>query len=1620
MSLSPFKGYVVLLPEDWELMDVLGITEEQYRYFVREAMKRSRIEPGKPQALLLIPFIANLVIGLALSYAASLLTKSTGGKGPSIRQTQKQGQNIVSQTEFAPKVGFDSLQNVVELGSTIPVIYSKREVIDGFTYGGVRVNTNLIWSQMQSFGGNQLLRAIFLIGEGSIGTLDPKQFAFGDNTINGYDLGLGDLNNSRVTFYQKSNGGRITSADRLSGRAANKDPGNAQNQGAPDVFYIRSLNNRWRPDFCYSYKPATQTQFGVYSPIGVGLGFRVNPTMRPAVAVRTKPEGNDGKVKLECDKDGVAIAQRAKYNYKFKSRGGIIRINGVAFDADNGEYRTLNVNDTITYYLDNDSEVSRKFKGAQPGKDHFESCNDVAQAVASRQKTWDDSCAIGDLFKLGTAQLVCESRYPNDEIFSSEIDQEPVGGGQPMEITFRVTQSGIAELTGRSGTGTGTSRSHLLKLSICAFTLSRATQVLELGFKSNLGIRINGICNFKDAISHNEIDGRACEFYEGRVFGKGQSLGLSNYTSGTYSGAERRYSFFRIGYRAAGSNDAYTYMSQCFGFAGVTQQNQFNYIRLQMPRFEVWEFKLVPLSGWEIRSNYAAGNLELLDAKINQTRQVWSSQVGATFNGKAINRTRNTFQMACTKSRDLGITEQEDHDYADDWGKLAEIFVFDEIQSSARSPEHELVYINIITPNQTTPQYNNLAMLGVNIRSSTEFSQLKQLSVYVTSGLGNYHTFPKILQDLFANQRYGLGTILSNEQRDDAAFNSASTWTQERRYFWDGALPETVNIRQWASSTAPYFLLDFVIKNGKFALQPAVYFDQPEVITNLYTSGNILEDTFEFVYADSEQRTPKRVSIKWRHERPANLNNSVGIFPLIREINVREVGTPEDAPLESIDLSDFCTNQQHAIDVAKYFCRISRLITHSVSFKTVPTKAGLEIGRCFKLGLETVNYKQPNNGVIGPDGTITSIDPISNGTYDVLLWDGITTAIQEVVITVENGIALNRYNSVFCLKESTTDTVAYKVQSLSFDEDGNLQVEASVFPLKPNNYSLITDGWDVPSNWIIEGEIAGGENDEPEEPSFDGVSIIGPSSLTKNVGDDFTALVSGTEATYTYQWFVAGLGVTFSAPNSPTTRVTATITGEIELQVDVTGPGGTYIQTKIVDVLDASTFINLIGSTEIKGLTTATTSDVNYYKILYDGSPADIAAPFLVAGNSYQIVDSKDTNFTLVGASNNNTGTVFVATGPGTGTGLVVDLNNAFISWDWTSTTPGADVVIDESSAPLTTVRFLTGGVYTLKCTISSPTAADSPQIATLSVTVTAPTITVTATDSEATEVESPLTPNGGLFTLTRSGPVTEPLTAIVLLTGTAINGVDYTHSLVSNAPSAGYRAEFAAGSATSLVPIDVIVDQLDEPFETITLEMYNAVGYSIGTPSTATIVLREKVEPNLIYAGPPTGNTSSLPTYRLLSSDDLPNAGTPGTYTTVTTDAKGRVISGVPASALRGQFTTTINCAADATVTGTVTLPLSCVVISITVNKACWFRLYNSATAAAGDASRLRTDSPGLATGVIADPILPGAVMLNFEPAPIAMNRETTPGNSYPFRLTNDSTSGDIIVTLTYLILES
>ena len=1076
MTLSPRQQRLPLLPQDRYIIELLGITEAEYRTFLREAQDRFYIEPGAPTAFepLSTTFLIQLAIGIVLTAISALLTPNVKQSEPARVETrQVDGQDIVTNTRFSPKSGFDGQQNVVEIGSTIPLIYTRRQQTGGVFYGGLRVNTNLLWSQIRSLGGSQMLRAVFMLGEGVVGAIDPKQLAFGNNLIGSYNLA--NNTSGRVSIYFSGDGGRLSSADHIAGRLPAFDDGNAQSFGGSDVFATRSLGNAWAADFCYTFKPNSQTQFGLYSPCGNGLTYRVNPVVRPVSRVFLTRQNAENDQKVNCVDDLQVKAQRDKQQAAFNVRANFIGGNGTLVSAFQGQQ--------LVYTLDRRTDGNFEFIWtASDGPDAVLGTLDAAQAISSRIRSYDDALVVGEIYKLGTAFLVCISRSENNYV--SDVDNVPIGGGQNVTATLEVIRSGVYQTTNPVGepnrgrqVWTGTNMSHLFRVAISTFVVDRPARILEVGFRHTLGIRFSGLCNFREMLSQYETDRASCDFWRNDIIAAGDVLDVQQYTTGTYTGAEERYSFFRIGYRVAGSNNGFTQLSACFGARGITQQAVYDYIRFEMPDTQRWEFEMTPLSGWEIRNGFASGNLEVLDYRYPE-RRFTDGSVTVTFNGVLVPRTQNPFKLNQTiPANDITQIGPPEIPYADtggensmvdSWGKLAEFFIYDEISASTDSPEHEVVYVNVITSNPTVPDYRDLAVLGMNIRAGTEFSQLAQLSVYVTSGINGLNTFPEVFYDLLTDDRYGVGAYLSPEQVDATSFTEMRDWTRARRYFFDGAITERTSVRAWGAEIAKNYLLDIIVRNGKIALQPAVWFDRPEPITGLFTAGNILDDTFEMTYFDPQDRLPPRVSVKWREERASSALGQSGLFPVLREVTVQESGTQPGAPFEQIDISDYCTSQQHAIDLGKFICRSRRLITHSVSFKTLPNQAALDLGRSFKLGLETVTYEQPNNGVIAADGTVTSWPPLADGTYNVLLWTGGSSSVQETSLAITNGRA-NPPGAVFCLRSAVTESITYRVQSLAFDEDGNLEVTASHFPVDASGFSLIAVNWD--SGFTIEGAI---------------------------------------------------------------------------------------------------------------------------------------------------------------------------------------------------------------------------------------------------------------------------------------------------------------------------------------------------------------------------------------------------------------------------------------------------------------------------------------------------------------------------------------------------------------------
>ena len=82
-----------------------------------------------------------------------------------------------------------------------------------------------------------------------------------------------------------------------------------------------------------------------------------------------------------------------------------------------------------------------------------------------------------------------------------------------------------------------------------------------------------------------------------------------------------------------------------------------------------------------------------------------------------------------------------------------------------------------------------------------------------------------------------------------------------------------------------------------------------------------------------------------------------------------------------------------------------------------------------------------------------------------MIWDGNTMSTR--TLTIADGKAPGFSNSVFSIETTSSKAETYKVSSVSFDEDGNVDVEALYWPTDENGISLMTLDWYDDSEWEI-------------------------------------------------------------------------------------------------------------------------------------------------------------------------------------------------------------------------------------------------------------------------------------------------------------------------------------------------------------------------------------------------------------------------------------------------------------------------------------------------------------------------------------------------------------------------
>ncbi|WP_306344569.1 Calx-beta domain-containing protein, partial [Microcystis aeruginosa] len=363
----------------------------------------------------------------------------------------------------------------------------------------------------------------------------------------------------------------------------------------------------------------------------------------------------------------------------------------------------------------------------------------------------------------------------------------------------------------------------------------------------------------------------------------------------------------------------------------------------------------------------------------------------------------------------------------------------------------------------------------------------------------------------------------------------------------------------------------------------------------------------------------------------------------------------------------------------------------------------------------------------------------------------------------------------------------------------------------------------------------------------------GPDIFVDNIGNIVSVAATDANATETAN----GIGVftlTRTLPDSgrlaPALTVRYTLSGSAINGTDYNQLSG--IAT--FGANSATTTINVVpvNDTESEGDETVilNISSASRYNTLDSGKYYDYYTGISISpNNTITIIDDDPANITLAVSPTNVTedGTnnliyTFTRTGATTST-LTVNygITGTADSTDYTGATPGTGKTITfaagSSTATLTidpTADTTVEPDETVILTLASGTGytVGTPNAATGTITNDDfPSITLAVSPSSVTEDGT----TNLVYTFTRNGVTTNPLTVNYTVGGTATFSTDYTQTGAASYTATTGTVNFLAGSSTATVTVDPTADTTFETDETVILTLASGAGYTLGATTTAT-----------------------------------------------------------------------------------------------------------------------------------------------------------------------------------------
>ena len=1107
-----------LLPYEYDLIDALGVTKEEYLDFVAQQHIYKDVKQG---TVLDIRNEAGLIVAIVLAVVGILFQVASILLMPKPKTNEQQGTPQTRDAVLAPRIGFNGAQDLAVYGDTVPLVYTN---IAHNPNGGVRVASLLLWSAILSFGNHQFMRLMMTIGASSIAQIDADRTALGQfpakdlvtssvwQYFNGYghtkyaNLARGDTNDPVFTYDSDTTAKLILDGPR-EGFSQAFSPTTANAVGVTafipvnaDVLILNEAGNTERRRVVTAFNPED------------GAGYWTNGDARPEVPVNNRWYlyiANTAELLATTDTLGIAAQDARRAAASQLDNGSIFKIGSALFrvaivsynNASNGiEESDLNARlDCIragimpraNYELHHWQEAGEqagslqsqidsnnsKITDAQNSRNYYQAVLEGSElSYFAANSSFDDALALSATL---TRSLTAEERndyQTNINNLNNEI--------ATLQNENSALQDQINSLQSQSDIRTFHVKG-LARVEEAAYTSITKCHVLDIALRFQAYRRLSGRSN---------------------TYGSNQV----NYNhSSSDNGAKARTTMFAIWYSFDNTGE-YARLPFIFCCRGFNEQSVFTYIKLVTyrsgPRFFQVKLEAVVDTYAEIRTFGTRGYIYLNPTGPQQALgidQTGDENVDIYFNGSL----HGPADYPPYEQSPANTSEFDLFNY-DAFSTTS--FSFDsstEIKITAVS-EQLIADWNTYGSNL----YGGLSTLALHVISGSGTQDLRSISAYVTEGkivrllpttndyFGNEATgsqddnaitafansnptnstsfAPDIFLDTILDEVNGIGRYASLHSVDVMQLAQSKRFCQTNQLFMDGVIADSRPWREFWAQVAPFSLLELGKIGGKDTLVPALPYikstgqiTRDVSITALFNQGNILEDTFkeEFIdYGASVQDVI--ITLIYRDTERGS------IFPRKNSVEISRTDTQEaNAIRESIDLSQFVTTRDQAILLGRYLCNIRRYNRRAIEFVTFPTDIFVMPGSYVYVETSNNQWDGIYTGRIEAGGIFNvPLQGIPDGTYNVLTYgstDG-TRAFNDVVVA--NGAApalASRRGDLFVLGQTVRSKRVFRVTEVTMEEEGETTVRAVEHPCDTNGQSLIAEGIAtyIPGLFTIDG-----------------------------------------------------------------------------------------------------------------------------------------------------------------------------------------------------------------------------------------------------------------------------------------------------------------------------------------------------------------------------------------------------------------------------------------------------------------------------------------------------------------------------------------------------------------------